>query len=134
MWKSLKIAKIEKFFFANIWLQFSKKLIRNWKKNFLLRGKATLLLWFESKHNYVDPAVTEWIYVPVGLRHACILTVGLFLGRKSKISQEQTVKEFQFYICMLNFSILGSIIKNKSPKIADPLKGKEYGSYCNIAE
>ena len=30
--------------------------------------------------------------------------VGLFLGRKSKILQEQNVKEFQFYIRMTNWN------------------------------
>ena len=39
------------------------------------------------------------------------LAVGLFLGQKSKISQEQNVKEFQFYIRLPNFSFLESIIK-----------------------
>ena len=37
----------------------------------------------------------------------------LFLGRKLKISLEQNVKEYQFYIRMPNFRPLGSIIKNK---------------------
>ena len=36
-------------------------------KNVLLRGRATLPLWFEPKHNYVGPAVNEWIYELVGL-------------------------------------------------------------------
>ena len=81
------MAKIEKIFFASIWLQFSEKLIQNLKKNVLLRGIATLPLWFEPKHNYVGPAVTEWIYEPVGLIRAGFLAVGLFLGRKLKISQ-----------------------------------------------
>ena len=52
--------------------------------------------------------------------------VGLFLGRKSKISHEQNVKEFQFYIRMPNFRLLGSIIKKKYPKVVDPLKGSDY--------
>ena len=64
----------------------------------MLRGKATLPLWFEPSHDYVGPAVTEIIYGPVGLIRAGFSAVGLFLGRKSKISQEQNVKEFQFYI------------------------------------
>ena len=41
--------------------------------------------------------------------------VGLFLGQKSKISQEQNINEFQFYIRMSNFRLLGSII-NKVPE------------------
>ena len=46
--------------------------------------------------------------------------VGMFLGPKSKISQEKNVKEFKFYLRMPNFRLLGSIIKkittNQSPK------------------
>ena len=80
-------------------------------KKILLRGRATLPLWFEPKHNYVGAAVTEWFYVPVGLRRACFSAVGLSLGLKSKISQEQNVKEFQFYIRMPYFRLLGLIIK-----------------------
>ena len=33
----------------------------------MLRGKATLPLWNELKHNYVGPAVTETIYGQVGV-------------------------------------------------------------------
>ena len=29
-----------------------------WRKNSMLRGKATLPLWFEPSHDYVGPAVT----------------------------------------------------------------------------
>ena len=79
------MAKIEIFF-----SQFKKlkNKTKNSKfiKNVLLRGRATLPLWFEPKHNYVGPAVTEWIYEPVGLIRAGFSAVGLFLGRKSKIS------------------------------------------------
>ena len=57
----------------------------------MLRGKATLPLWFELSHDYVGPAVTEIIYSLVGLIRAGFSAVGLFLGRKSKISQEQNV-------------------------------------------
>ena len=63
---------------------------------------------------YLDPAVREIIYVPVGLHRTWFSAEGLFIGQKSKISQEQNVKEFQFYICMLNFSFLGSIIKKST--------------------
>ena len=87
----------------------------------MLRGKATLPLWFEPSHDYVGPAVTVIIYGPVGLIHACFLAVGLFLSRKLKISIEETPKKFQFYIRMPNFRLLGSIIKKKYPKVADPL-------------
>ena len=80
----------------------------------MLRGKATLPLWFEPSHDYVRPAITEIIYGPVGLIRSWFSAVGLFLGRKSKIYHEQNVKEFQFYICMPNFRLLGSIIKKKS--------------------
>ena len=36
--------------------------------------------------------------MPVGLCRAWFSAVGLFLGRKSKISHEQNVKKLQFYI------------------------------------
>ena len=77
----------------------------------MLRGKATILLWNEPSLEYVGPAVTEIIYEPVALIRAGFSAVGLFLGLKSKISREQNVKEFQFYIRMPNFRLLGSIIK-----------------------
>ena len=96
---------------------------RNLKKLTMLRGKATLLLWFEPSHDYVGSAVTEIIYGQVGLIRAGLSAVGLFLGRKSKISHEQNVKEFQFYIRIPNFRLLGSIIK-KVPKVADPLQSR----------
>ena len=54
--------------------------------------------------------------MPVGLIRSGFLAVSLFLGRKSKISQEQNVKEFQFYIRMQNFRLLGSIIKKIVPE------------------
>ena len=77
----------------------------------MLRGKATLPLWFEFKHNYVGPAVLEIIPSQKAYAAHGFLAVGLFLGLKSKISHEQNVKEFQYYICMLNFSFLESLIK-----------------------
>ena len=52
----------------------------------MLRGEATLPLWFEASHDYVGPEVTVIIYGLVGLIRACFSAVGLFLGRKSKIS------------------------------------------------
>ena len=58
--------------------------------------------------------------MPVGLRRAWFSAEGLFLGRKSKISHEQNDKEFQFYIRMPNFRLLGSIIK-KDLKVVDIL-------------
>ena len=82
----------------------------------MLHGKATLPLWFEPSHDHVGPAVTEIIYGPVGLICAGFLAVGLFLDWKSKISHKQNVKEFQFYIRMPNFRLLGSIIKKKIPE------------------
>ena len=88
----------------------------------MLRGKATLPLWFKPSHDYVGPAVTEPIYELAGLIRAGFSAVGLFLERKLKISHEQNVKEFQFYIRMQNFRLLGWIIKKKYPKVADPLK------------
>ena len=80
----------------------------------MLRGKSTLPLWFEPSHDYVGPAVTEIIYGPLGLIRAGFSAVGLFLGRKSKILNEQNVKEFQFYIRMLNFRLIASIIKKST--------------------
>ena len=62
----------------------------------MLRGKATLPFWFEPSHDYVGSAVTEIMYGPVGQIRAGFSAVGLFLGRKSKISIEDTIKEFQF--------------------------------------
>ena len=56
----------------------------------MLRGKATLPLWFEPSHDYVGPAVTEIIYGPVGLICAGFSPVGLI----SIISHEQFVKDF----------------------------------------
>ena len=47
----------------------------------MLRGKATLPLWFELSHDYVGPAVTEIIYVPVGLIRTGFSAIGLFLGQ-----------------------------------------------------
>ena len=58
------------------------------KKRTMLRGKATLVLWFEPAHDYVGPAVTEIIYGRVGLIRAGFSAVGLFVDRKSKISHE----------------------------------------------
>ena len=68
----------------------------------MLRCKATLPLSKEPKHDYVGLPVTEIIYGPVGLWFSA---VGLFLGLKLKISQEQNVKEFQFYIRQKNFRL-----------------------------
>ena len=79
------MAKIENFFLNK------KKTNSKFIKNVLLRGRATLPLWFEPKHNYVGPAITEWNYEPVGsgvgLIRAGFSAVGLFLGRKLKNSQ-----------------------------------------------
>ena len=60
----------------------------------MLRGKATLPLYFEPSYYYVGRAVTKPIYELVGVIHAGFSAVGLFLGRKSKIYHEQNVKEF----------------------------------------
>ena len=58
--------------------------------------------------------VTEPINEPVGLIREGFSAVGLFLGRKSKISQEQNVKEFQFYIRLQKFQASG--FNNKTKK------------------
>ena len=60
----------------------------------MLRGRATLPLWFEPSHDYVSPAVTEIIYGPAGPICAGFSAIGLFLGLKSKIPHKQNVKEF----------------------------------------
>ena len=73
----------------------------------MLPSKATLSLLNEPSHDYVGLPVTEIIYGPVGL---CFQAVGLFLGLKSKISHDQNVIHFQFYIRLPNFKLLGSII------------------------
>ena len=64
----------------------------------MLRGKATLPLWNEPKHNYVGPAITEIIYGPVGLRRAWFSSRTPIYRPKLKIWYEQNVKEFKFYI------------------------------------
>ena len=107
------MAKIEKKILLKIWFKFSRKLIRNLKKSFCHGVKQ--LFPFEMSPNTT-------IYEPVGLSCAWFLAVTLFLVWKSKISHEQNVKEFQFYIRMPNFMLLGSIIKIKYPKVVDPLK------------
>ena len=81
------MAKIEKNFFSQFEKLKKEKTNSKFIKNVLLRGRATLPLRFESKHNYLGPTVTEWIYEPVGLIRAGFSALGLFLGRKSKISQ-----------------------------------------------
>ena len=63
--------------------------------------------------------------------------VGLFLGLKSKISHEQNVIYFQFYIRLPNYRLLGSITFKKSPIRSIPLsilyrlffetQGRKYG-------
>ena len=42
------------------------------------------------------------------------------IGRKLKNFQEQNVKEFQFYIRMPNFRLLGSIIKKGTQSSRSP--------------
>ena len=107
-------------------LQFDSNFLKYWieikKKRTMLRGEATLPLWFEPSHDYVGPADTEIIYGPVGLIRAGFSAVDLFLSRKLKIFQEQNVKGFQFYIRMPNFRLPGSIIKKEYLNVADPLK------------
>ena len=77
----------------------------------MLRCEATLPLSKELKHDYVGLTVIEMDSAPVGLS---ILALGLFLGLKSKISHKQNVKQFQLYIRLSNFKLLGSIIIKKS--------------------
>ena len=85
----------------------------------MLPGKTTLPLSNEPSHDYVGLPVTEIIYGPAGLWFSA---VGLFLGLKSKMSHEQNVIYFKFYIRLPNFILLGSILK-KIAKSVDPLKG-----------
>ena len=63
------MVRIENFF--SQFKKFEKKkLIAKFEKTFCYGVRATLPLWFEPKHSYVvtdtGPAVTEWIYEPVG--------------------------------------------------------------------
>ena len=81
----------------------------------MLRGKATLPLGNELKHNYVGPAVTEIIYGPVGLRRAYFSSRRPISRPKIENFPGTNVKEFQFYIRMPNFRLLTTIIK-KSPR------------------
>ena len=76
----------------------------------MLRCKANLPLSKEV-HDYIYEGlpVTELNWTLVA--SLWILALGLFLGIKSKISHEQNVKEFQFYMHLQNFRLLGSIIK-----------------------
>ena len=92
----------------------------------MLRGKATLPLWFEPKHNYVGTAVTEIIHSQYAYAAHGFQAEGLFLGRKSKTSHKQNVKEFQFYIRIPYFRLLGSLITKKYPKVFDTLKLFKY--------
>ena len=110
--------------------KFRKKVLLNrylisvfWKtnskfeNNFVLGGP----LWNEPKHNYVGPAVREWIYGPEGLCHAWFSGRRPISRPKIKNFPEQNVKKFQFYIRMQNFRLLGSIIKKKYHHLADDL-------------
>ena len=63
----------------------------------MLRGKATLPLLNEPKHNYVGPAMTDEFTTPSAYAVHGLRAVGLFLGQKSKISIEQIAKEFGNY-------------------------------------
>ena len=77
------MAKIENFL-----LNFNFSFLK--KTNSKLKKKKTFcygveLLFFDSQTHYVGPAITKWVYVPVGLHRACFSALGLFLGQKSKI-------------------------------------------------
>ena len=88
----------------------------------MLRRKATLFDFSRHKTMWAQRLRSVLMSQSVGLIRAVFSAVGLFLGRKLKIFHEQNVKEFQFYIRMQNFRHIGSIIKKKYPKVADPLK------------
>ena len=79
----------------------------------MLRCKATLSLSKEPKHDYVGLPFIE----------TDSTLSGLFIGLKSKITNEQNVKHFQFYICLPNFRLLGSIIKKKLNSQPNPITG-----------
>ena len=96
----------------------------------MLRGKATLPLWFETSHEYVYPAVTEPINEPVGLIRAGFSAVGLFLGRKSKISREQNVKVISILHKHAKFQASRFNNKKKYPKVADPLNSEVHKCIC----
>ena len=85
----------------------------------MLRHKATLPLSNEPSHDYVCLTGPELNAVPVGLCRVRYSAIGLFLGRKSKISHGQNVIIFQFYIRMANFRHLDSIMKKQVQKVAD---------------
>ena len=69
----------------------------------MLRYKKTLLLSNEPLHDYASLTGSELKAVLVGLRRVLwLLDVGLFLRRKLKITHEQNVIIFQFYIRMPN--------------------------------
>ena len=107
----------KKFYLTGIWFQFSEKTNSKFENNFVLGGP----LWNEPKHNYVGPAVREWIYGPEGLCHAWFSGRRPISSPKIKNFPEQNVKKFQFYIRMQNFRLLGSIIKKKYHHLADDL-------------
>ena len=55
-----------------------------------------------------------WVLCQAGRHRLWISVLGLFLGLKLKISPEQNVINFQFYIRLSDFSrLLGSIMKIK---------------------
>ena len=103
------------FIFFLIWLQFTQ----NWNLKKEPRYEVKQLFLFER-------AVTQ-LCRPTGYRdylwasRPMFSVVGLFLGLKSKISYEQNVIYFQFYIRLPNFRVLDSIIFKKSPIRLIPL-------------
>ena len=75
---------------------------------------AKLLIFSHLITLYTIP--NQYLYIemnaaPVGLRLIFFRAVDLFLCRKSIILHEQNFIYFQFYIRMLNFRLLCSIIK-----------------------
>ena len=114
------MAKIE-IFLLKIWFQFSKKTNSKFGKVFLLRGKATLPLWNEPKHNYVGLAVKEfylWARRP---------TPRMVFDRRPisrpKIENFTRTKCWGISILHMHEQFQASRFNNKKkyPKVVDPL-------------
>ena len=121
--------------FFNLTFDFSllKIEIEIWKKNHVTGwSNSSSLIWAVTRlcrpTGYGDYL---WASRPM------FSAVGLFLGLKSKISHEQNVIYFQFYIRLPNCRLLGTIIFKKSPIRSIPLsilyrlffetQGRKYG-------
>ena len=116
------MAKIEKIFFASIWLQFSKKLIRNLKKTFCY-GVELLFLFDWAQTQLCRPS-GYWVDLWAGRPN-----LRRFFGRRPisrpKIENFPRTKCFYFSILHTHTKFQASRFNNKKkkyPKVADPLK------------